>query len=194
MPSAFTHGVASIAIGRAYTRRPLPKRFWIFSVVCGVAADIDVLANRFGFDYTTVLGHRGLTHSFLFAFVLSGLVTLLAFPRRLDGISRVALFGVLFAATASHSILDAMVNGSLGVAFLAPFSTARFFLPFRPIVSTPIGMAFFSPEGAAVIKNEFVWVWLPSLVVILAPWLRGRLAKRSIGTDQLAAAASIPEP
>lgn len=190
MPSAFTHGVASIALGRAYTRRPLPMRFWVLSALCAVAPDIDVLANRFGFDYTTMLGHRGLTHSLPFAAVLSGLVMLVAFRKSIDGINRVALFALLFAATASHSMLDAMVDGTLGVAFFAPFSAARFFLPWRPIVSTPIGMAFFSSEGAAVIANEFVWVWLPSLIVILAPWLRRRLAIRPVARGIASATAS----
>jgi hypothetical protein len=27
--------------------------------------------------------------------------------------------------------------------------------------------------------NEFIWVWTPSLLVILAPWLRKRLQTRS---------------
>ena len=50
MPSAFSHAVASVALGRAYTTRPLPLRFWLLSSVCAVAPDIDFLANRFGLD------------------------------------------------------------------------------------------------------------------------------------------------
>lgn len=179
MPSAFSHAVASVAIGRAYTTRPLPLRFWVLSGVCAVAPDVDVLANRFGFDYTTMLGHRGLTHSLFFALALSGLVVLLFFRKRVEGmISRLALLGLFFAATASHSVLDAMVDGTLGVAFFAPFSPTRFFLPWRPIVSSPIGLAFFSSAGTTTIVNEFVWVWIPSLIVILAPWLHSRFVQK----------------
>ena len=187
MPSAFSHAVASIALGRAYTARPLPLRFWVLSSVCAVAPDIDVLANRFGFDYTTMLGHRGLTHSLVFAMALSGVVVLLFFRKPVDGMmSRLALFAFFFAAAASHSVLDAMVDGTLGVAFFAPFSPARFFLPWRPIVSSPIGLAFFSSAGATTIVNEFVWVWIPSLIVILAPWLRNRfLTKRTSHEQEL---------
>jgi len=187
MPSAFSHAVASIALGRAYTTHPLPLRFWVLCSVCAVAPDIDVLANRFGFDYTTMLGHRGLTHSLFFAMALSGLVILLFFRKRVDGtLSRFALFAFFFAATASHSVLDAMVDGTLGVAFFAPFSATRFLLPWRPIISSPIGLSFFSSAGAATIMNEFVWVWIPSLVVILAPWVRNRfLTKRSSDKQDL---------
>lgn len=185
MPSAFSHAVASIALGRAYTTRPLPLRFWVLSSVCAVAPDIDVLANRFGFDHTTMLGHRGLTHSLFFAMALSGLVVLIAFRKPVSGMmSRIALFVFVFAATASHSVLDAMVDGTLGVAFLAPFSATRFFLPWRPIVSSPIGLAFFSSAGATTILNEFVWVWIPSVIVILAPWLRNRFL-RNREADQI---------
>ena len=180
MPSAFTHAVASIAIGRAYTNRPVPLRFWVLSSVCAVAPDMDVLANRFGFDHTTMLGHRGITHSLFFAAALSTLVVLLFFRKPVDGmLGRPGLFAFFFAATASHSVLDAMVNGTLGVAFFAPFSAERLFLPWRPIISSPIGLAFFSSAGAATILNEFVWVWVPSLIVILAPWLRTRLLVRN---------------
>lgn len=172
MPSAFSHAVAAVALGRAYTSRTLPPRFWILSAACAIAPDIDVLSNRFGFDHTTMLGHRGLTHSFFFAMVLSGLVTLLAFRKPVTGASRRSLFAVFLAAAVSHSVLDAMVDGTLGVAFLAPFSSVRFFLPWRPILSSPIGWAFFSQAGATTFMNEFVWVWVPSLIVILAPWIR----------------------
>jgi inner membrane protein len=137
------------------------------------------LANRFGFDHTTMLGHRGVTHSLFFAVALSSLVVLLFFRKRIDGMmNRLALFVFFFAATASHSVLDAMVDGTLGVAFFAPFNPARLFLPWRPIVSSPIGLAFFSSAGATTILNEFVWVWIPSLIVILAPWLRNRFLAR----------------
>ena len=187
MPSAFSHAVASIALGRAYTARPLPLRFWVLSSVCAVAPDIDVLANRLGFDHTTMLGHRGITHSLFFAVALSALVVLTFFRKQNDAImNRLALFAFFFAATASHSVLDAMVDGTLGVAFFAPFSPARLFLPWRPIVSSPIGLAFFSSAGATTIVNEFIWVWIPSLIVILAPWLRNRfITKRSSHEQEL---------
>src|SRR6266542_2101507 len=103
MPSAFSHAVASIALGRAYTARPVPLRFWALASVCAVAPDIDVLANRFGFDHTTMLGHRGVTHSLFFAAALSALVVLLFFRKQVDGrMNRLALLAFFFAATASH--------------------------------------------------------------------------------------------
>jgi inner membrane protein len=176
MPSVFTHAVAAVALGRAYAKPKLPLRFWILSVGCALAPDMDVMGRRLGIEYSDMLGHRGLSHSLLIAAILSGLIVLLAFRKPLAGISRRKLFLLFFLATASHGILDAMVDGTLGVAFFAPFAAERFFLPWRPIVSSPIGWSFFSAAGVTTIMNEFVWIWIPSLIVIIAPWLRSRTA------------------
>jgi inner membrane protein len=82
------------------------------------------------------------------------------------GMSRAALFFYLFLATASHGALDALTNGGLGVAFLAPFDNHRFFFPFHPIQVSPIGIArFFTARGWAVIRSELVWIWLPSALL-----------------------------
>ena len=186
MPSSFSHAVASIALGKVYTKRPLPLRFWLLSIGCAMAPDIDVVCQRFGIKYTDMLGHRGLTHSFLFAACLSGVVVLLPFRKPLEGISRKALFALFFVSTISHAVLDAMVDGTLGVALFAPFSSTRYFLPWRPIVSSPIGLAFFSMTGATVILNEFVWIWMPSMLVILTPWLRNRFSRSTPDLNQSA--------
>lgn len=193
MPSTFSHAVAAVALGRAYTSRRLPLRFWIISVACALVPDLDVMCKRFGIDYGDMLGHRGVTHSLLFAAILSGLIVLIAFRKPIEGISRRALFAIFFLATASHGVLDAMVDGTLGVAFFAPFSAERYFLPFRPIVSSPIGLDFFGYAGALVLMNEFIWLWVPSLIVIFAPWLRSRFSSRrreAAHTDASAPAAN----
>ena len=178
MPSVISHAVAAVAMGRAYTTRPMPVRFWVLCAGCAVAPDFDVICRRFGIDYTEMLGHRGITHSLLFALILSALILLLAFRKPIEGVSRTKLFIMFFAATASHGILDAMVDGTLGVAFLAPFSAARYFLPWRPIVSSPVGWSFVSTAGVTTLMNEFVWLWVPSLLMFFTPWLRKRITTK----------------
>ena len=77
-----------------------------------------------------------------------------------------------FAVTASHPILDAMTNGGLGVAFFAPFDNSRYFLPWRPIEVSPIGVrAFFTLRGLTVLQSEFIWIWIPSLTGMVVIWL-----------------------
>jgi inner membrane protein len=63
-----------------------------------------------------------------------------------------------------HGLLDAMTNGGKGVAFFSPFDMTRCFLPWRPILVSPIGVTrFFSPRGLAVLQGEFFWIWLPAV-------------------------------
>lgn len=72
-------------------------------------------------------------------------------------------FGLFFHL---HGFFDAMTNGGLGVAFFAPFDNTRYFLPWQPIQVSPIGVAnFFSEWGLSVIISEFLWIWLPALVL-----------------------------
>lgn len=121
--------------------------------------DLDVAAFRLGIPYAAQFGHRGFTHSILFA---CGLALLgIALTRYLRSTPQ-KVFLFLFVAIASHGLLDACTNGGLGIAFLWPFSDARFFAPFRPIQVSPIGIQHvLSAHGLAVFRSELMWVWLP---------------------------------
>jgi len=71
--------------------------------------------------------------------------------------------------TASHSLLDAMTTGGLGVAFFSPFENARYFLPWRPIQVSPMGFKkFFSEWGLEVIKSELIWIGIPFVLMLVA--------------------------
>ena len=185
MASAFSHAVAAVAIGTAFTppvrktavesarvraprwRREIP-RWWLFGVVCAVLTDADVLSFSFNIGYGEFLGHRGFTHSILFAAIVAWVLAALGFPRERWVASRAKVWLYFFLCGVSHGVLDAMTNGGLGVAFFAPFDLTRYFLPWRPIEVTPIGVAsFFSSEGLAVIRSEFRWILLPAAVFVL---------------------------
>ncbi|HEY0555660.1 MAG TPA: metal-dependent hydrolase [Thermoanaerobaculia bacterium] len=164
MPSAFSHAAAALGIGAAFFGRDVPARVLGLGALCAAAPDLDVIGFRFGIHYGDLLGHRGLTHSLLFAAILAALAAPLA--RKEGGPPLARLWTYLFLATASHGLLDALTDGGLGVAFFAPFHDARYFFPFRPIVVSPIGIGrFFSGRGLEVIKSELIWVWLPSAVL-----------------------------
>jgi inner membrane protein len=60
-----------------------------------------------------------------------------------------------------------MTNGGLGVAFFSPWDNARYFLPWRPIQVSPIGVdAFFGERGLKVVISELIWIGIPGLVII----------------------------
>lgn len=167
MASAFTHAFFALALGKICSGEPRPARFWALSALCAVAPDADVIAFLFRVPYGDMLGHRGLSHSLLFAFLLACAVVFVFF--RDGAFKRPALVIYFFLVTASHGALDALTDGGLGVAFFAPFDQTRYFFPWRPLVVSPIGVgSFFSSWGLAVILSEFVWVWAPSLLLVAA--------------------------
>jgi inner membrane protein len=146
-------------------------------VLLSVAPDFDVVAFRFGVPYAAGLGHRGFSHSLALAAVAALAGASLRGPLRTRFGTALAF---LFAATASHGVLDAFTNGGLGVAFLWPFSQARWFAPVRPIEVAPFGIArLLSARGAAVLASELAWVWAPcALAGAAAIAVRAALAAR----------------
>src|SRR5437588_525519 len=78
--------------------------------------DLDVVAPVFDFRHADLLGHRGLLHGLPFAALLA-LLGALTFPA-----ARRAAFALLFAAAASHGLLDMLTHGDVGVALLSPLT------------------------------------------------------------------------
>jgi inner membrane protein len=146
----------------------MPARFWALAAICSILPDADTLGFWLGVPYDSTFGHRGFTHSFLFAAIIGLLVVELFFsdaPRFSREWWTLALF--FFLATASHTLLDMTTNGGLGVALFSPFSNERYFLPWRPVKVSPIGVAsFFSARGIAVIVSEMLWIWLLATVMV----------------------------
>jgi inner membrane protein len=119
--------------------------------------DADVIGFAAGIPYGAPFGHRGASHS-LFVAALVGLAATIAArawgPAREAGALRVGLTVAIVVAT--HGLLDAMTDGGKGVALLWPFSTQRFFLPWRPIPVAPIGARLVSVRGLHVALVELV--------------------------------------
>jgi inner membrane protein len=163
MASAFSHALVALTLGKLYTRQPMPWRFWFLSMGCAILPDADVIGFVWHVPYGHLLGHRGLSHALCFAALLAVGVVWGAFPHlaRWSGAWwKLVLYFTL--VTASHGVLDAMTNGGLGIAFLAPFDTGRYFFPWHPIQVSPIGiMVFFSQRGWRVLQSECQYIWLP---------------------------------
>jgi inner membrane protein len=154
--------------------------FWFLAVLCAGIADIDVIGFYIGIPYGSFWGHRGMTHSLVFAAAIAGAVAFAwqGIPREKAGLAV-----LLFLITASHGMLDALTNGGLGVAFFAPFSVHRYFFPWRPIRVSPIGLpGLFSARAVHVLATEIPWIWTPALVLVgavsvLRAWQKTRTAR-----------------
>ena len=165
MPTIFSHAIIASAAGQWWRR--MPRAFWWWTAICAMLPDADVIGFSFGIRYDDMFGHRGFTHSIVFA-AMVGAVAAWQMPiphSQLPGPNRVALVFWFTAVTLSHGLLDAMTNGGRGIGFFAPFSNERYFFPWRPIQVSPIGAGFFSPRGLRVLVSECGWIWLPSAIM-----------------------------
>ena len=115
MASVFSHAFVAVALGKAYARHRMPWQFWALSVVCAILPDADVIGLALGVRYGSLWGHRGLSHSLCFAFVLSLCVVGLMF-RDHAIFSRQWWMHTLyfFVVTASHGVLVPCHNSKLG--------------------------------------------------------------------------------
>ncbi|MBI3542663.1 MAG: metal-dependent hydrolase [Deltaproteobacteria bacterium] len=172
MASLFGHAAVAATVAKLAPLRLKPSRFWGLMCLAAVLPDFDAVGFLFGIPYSSQWGHRGFTHSFVFAAVVA-----LAFARfAVRGPTFASARGAavafwLFVSCALHPVLDALTNGGLGVAFLWPFNSERFFLPYRPIEVSPIGVTqFFSLRGLEVIQSELIYVFVPCALALAAGW------------------------
>jgi len=169
--SELSHAVSALSIGMCYYTPRIPKRVWAIGAFCSVVPDIDVIGFHFGIRYGDFWGHRGFTHSLIFAALIAVAAIGIAFPHGLPTFSRFSMWTYFFLATASHGFLDAMTNGGLGVAFFAPFDNRRYFLPWTPIQVSPIAIGrFFTARGLAVLQTEVLWIWVPAGLLAISAW------------------------
>ena len=172
MASIFGHGILAFTISKVIDKQDL-KLLMFLAIISSILPDADVLAFSFGIPYEHMLGHRGFTHSIVFAIIWALLLTF-AFSKT----KRIVFFVVLCLSTVSHGILDAMTSGGEGVGFLIPFNSERYFFPFRGIKVSPIGIEKFVSEwGLQVLLSELKYIVIPCFLVLCVVFLRKKYRK-----------------
>ena len=161
MASLFGHGLVGFTLTKIASAKT-SKVLLLLAIVSAILPDLDVVT--FGkIPYTHPFGHRGFTHSIVFALIWA---TILAFV--FTKTKRKLFFVVIFLSTISHGVLDALTTGGKGVGFFIPFNNARFFFPWQVIKVSPIGISkFFSSRGVQVILSELKYIGIPCLIVLL---------------------------
>ncbi len=168
MASIFAHALSAYAFGKSFSEEIATRKFWILGIACAVIPDADVIGFKFGIAYEDFWGHRGFSHSLLFAILLGIFVTFIFYNKKFSYKSGLSLILYFTICSASHGILDAMTTGGLGIAFFSPFDNTRYFFPWRPIQVSPIGASkFFSIWGIKVLLSELIWVGIPAGIYIL---------------------------
>lgn len=179
MPTIITHAAVPLCLGIGLGTRLIPPRLLFAGIALSMLPDADVLAFKFGVAYGNAFGHRGFTHSLLFAFIVPLLCLLIGRRWFKAGLIRCWLF--LTACLLSHSLLDSVTTGGKGVGWLWPWSDARFFAPWQVIRVAPFALSqYATPRGIQVIISELQWVWLPGAALAgLLWWCRSQRKYRA---------------
>ncbi|HMW17131.1 MAG TPA: metal-dependent hydrolase [Accumulibacter sp.] len=162
MPSVLSHIAVPIAarigLGPSFVTRTL----LLLGLLAAVLPDADVLLLHRGVAYGSTFGHRGASHSILFALLIATLFAILYVRNKWQGIGGV--WAYLFLCALSHPLLDACTNAGHGAALFWPWSDSRVFFPFRPIETSPLNVhRFFGEAGLRVLRSELLWIWAPCL-------------------------------
>lgn len=176
MPTILTHAVIPVAARLGLGKPLVSNRLLMAGMAAAVIPDLDVIAFRIGIPYADAFGHRGASHSLVFA-LLMGLIALMSAKAlrapRWWAFAFVALSGL------SHGLLDMLTDGGHGVALWWPFSEERVFFAAQVIEVSPLSLRrVLSGRGWEVLQSELVWVWLPAMVAAigiafaLAAWRR----------------------
>ena len=57
------------------------------------------------------------------------------------------------------------------MAFFSPFDDTHYFLPYRPVAVSPLGLtSFFTARSLPLLWSEFVWIVLPGSGVAWIVW------------------------
>lgn len=177
MASSFGHAALAGAFGYSLPNAIRKPLVITIGVLCSIFPDADVLSFRFGIHYGDLWGHRGMTHSLFFAFCFCLLLVNL-FHYRSSLKDKLWIYFYYSFCMASHGLLDGMTTGGMGIAYFAPFNETRYFLPFRMIQVSPLSASrFFSEWGIEVLKSEFFYIGIPSLIIVAIAFFKRRIFK-----------------
>lgn len=167
MATVLTHAALPFIVARVLpVREGLRRPLALTAAVIACVPDLDVASAVLDAQGGS-WGHRGVTHSLLFALGLAAIgVAVLRLWREPP-----AATVFLVAMALSHGLIDAFTHGEPGPMLLAPFSGARWLFPWGPIAVSPLGInEMFGRYGALAFFSE--------VLVVLAPaWLATAFVK-----------------
>lgn len=122
---SLTHIVLGACIGEVLLDRKAGRKVMLWGALAQSVPDIDFIAGAWMPLTSELMAHRGFTHSFLFAGMISFLLALIAVRwHKKDAISLNRWLIFFLIEIGVHLFLDSMNN--YGIGWLEPFSDQRF--------------------------------------------------------------------
>jgi len=161
VPTILTHVALPLVAAWGLGRSRISPRLAFAGALVAVAPDLDIVGRAFAVPHYALLGHRGISHSLLFAAALACLaVPFMPAGRRLWS----GLF--LFAAAASHGLGDMFTHGSKGIMLWWPLTEARFGWQLQPVEASGIlGRSIADGSLPGILLSELLWLVLPALLL-----------------------------
>jgi inner membrane protein len=172
MATLYTHAAAGLGIARLATARPMPWPYWAAAAALPCIPDLDVFSTA---AYGSAMGHRGITHSLLFA-LATGAVAAGLLHRRFR-MRWWQLTGLFFVIVASHGLLDAMTWGGEAIPFFWPLGGR--YGNWGPIPVSDIAFELPDPRTSRSIGAELLWLWLPVVLMVVIAEAYRRWRRRS---------------
>lgn len=162
MPTILTHAALPLIAAWAAGPPHVPRKLALAGAIIAVIPDLDVAGRAFGISSESLLGHRGISHSFAFAALLAVLAALAVKMPWHRGLP------FLFLCALSHGLTDMLTDGGKGVALFWPLRDERMFAPFRPIEVSPILLrGFENGKLPLVLFSELIWLLGPAILLAL---------------------------
>lgn len=121
---SLTHIVLGACIGEVLLDKNAGRKAMLWGALAQSVPDIDFLAGLWMPVSTELMAHRGITHSFLFAFFIAFFLALVAARwHKAEPISLRKWFFFFLIEIACHLFLDALNN--YGIGWFEPFSATR---------------------------------------------------------------------
>lgn len=144
-----THGLLGALIGKSLSKGDNFRLTTTIGCVAALLPDLDVLIQSASDPLLQLEYHRYFSHSLLFGFIATGLITLIGAPFVRHKLTRLRLFSVILTAYYSACLVDACTS----------YGTHLFW----PFTSEPIALAII-----AVVDPVFAGLLLISLITSLA--------------------------
>ncbi len=121
---SLTHIILGAAIGEAVLGRKIGRKAMLWGAIADTIPDFDVFTSPCVTHAQQLMIHRGITHSFLFAIVVSFLLGRLFYQlSKNTNVSKKDWTLLFFLGMFSHDIIDAMT--CYGTGWFEPFSSYR---------------------------------------------------------------------
>ena len=169
MPSWVAHAIAGIAVAAPFQTPDETRRFGITAALCTIVPDLDAIGRPFGYEDIELLGgHRGFTHSIVFAVLLGAAVAWGVFHGERSEGMRLRLWICFTLVTLTHGLLDGLTTKG-GIMYFSPFTDARYSFAWKPLDSS----RYARPTNVLgtignLVRGEMTYVILPSMLFIAA--------------------------